>query len=125
MPSTCSTSTLICYQRKSELQADVSFKGGDRHCDANGRVMACNSQLCDANFDMVTAKAMAVCKGIAFSRDCGFKELGNVVFKCVSKVANRAARTLANEAMGTLEDGFWMEEAPSCISSLVIDEQLN
>ncbi|KAK2652351.1 hypothetical protein Ddye_012207 [Dipteronia dyeriana] len=129
--------------------------------DASGRVMACSSQLCDANFDLVTSKTLAVCKGTTFSRDCGLKvdvveidlavvincivkggyensrygsildviaatahDLCNMVFKCVSKVANRVACALAYEAIGILEDGFWMEEAPAGISSLVLDDQL-
>ncbi|KAK0603911.1 hypothetical protein LWI29_010038 [Acer saccharum] len=39
--------------------------------DSEGRVMACCSQVCDANFDLETAKAMAVYKGLKFWDDCG------------------------------------------------------
>ncbi|KAK2653183.1 hypothetical protein Ddye_013039 [Dipteronia dyeriana] len=109
--------------------------------DASGRVMACSSQSCDANFDMVDVVGtdsekviQHIVKGghensrhgsILDSIAALTQDLCNVVYKCVSKVANRVACDLANEAMGTLENGFWMEEAPNCISFLVLDEQMN
>ncbi|KAI9191073.1 hypothetical protein LWI28_003171 [Acer negundo] len=39
--------------------------------DSNGRVVACCSQVCEANFDLDTTKAIAVWKGISFGIDCG------------------------------------------------------
>ncbi|KAK2642615.1 hypothetical protein Ddye_024378 [Dipteronia dyeriana] len=148
---------------------EVSYVRGRRQIglgsiirDAGGRVMACSSLVCEANFDLKNAKAMVMCKGLTYSKDCGLKNcvvemdsksvvkykvneghsnsrygsiLGSItvlvsasrndVFKCVSKKAKMVARVLANEAMGILEEVFWMKDAPTFIRSLVEDEQMD
>ncbi|KAK2663180.1 hypothetical protein Ddye_001754 [Dipteronia dyeriana] len=106
------------------------------------RVMARSSHRCDVNFDYTTVKALAILKGLEFSRDCGLKvdvvetdskeDFKKVNFKFVSKMANRVAWNLANEAivawnlakeaMVSVEDGFWMDDTPFCITHMVLDE---
>ncbi|KAK0577938.1 hypothetical protein LWI29_002599 [Acer saccharum] len=65
-------------QRLLKINCNTSFDKGKRRIgfgsiirNAKGRVVACCSQVCEANFDLETAKVMVVWKGISFGRNCG------------------------------------------------------
>ncbi|KAK2663123.1 hypothetical protein Ddye_001697 [Dipteronia dyeriana] len=114
--------------------------------DSKGEVLTCCSQSIEANYTVKAAILVAIQKGLQFDidvvkwinnglhRDSEFRDilldirklsncLENMMFCQIPTSPNKATIGLAKHLLSTVEEVFWMEDFPVCISNVIEAEK--